>query len=284
MENASKALLIAAGIFFAVLILSLLVGFYNEISSYYSQKHEATMIEQTTKFNAKFENYHRNNIRGSDLISLMNRIIDYNATESYFEETNYERIRVKITLGSEDIRDQFRSGYEEESSRNKYLLQTITNVNVTGDVWSNDKKLIEITNTPIDMCQMASTSSAGLTMITDTKLQQLASKIHNIFVEDEDDLDYTDDRLYRAHILEDLLGEGIINVDPTTGKLIDSTSRNRLQTIKEITSQYYQYMQFKRAKFDCTEVKYDTETNRIVEMNFKLQTKIENGKEIPIMD
>lgn len=278
MENASKALLIAAGMFFAILIVSLLVVFYNQISSYYSQKHEATMIEQSTKFNARFENFNRDNIRGSDLISLMNKIIDYNATESYFEGTGYERIRVTITLGNEDVLEGFKSGYE--GKRNQYLMSSVI-TNTTGDNWESDKKLIAITNTPSDMCQEA--SNASLTMITDKKLQLLALKIYNIFVTDERKLEYADDRLYRAYVLENLLGKGIIEVDEVTG-IAKGDSADKIEKIKEITIQYYQYMQFKRAKFDCTDVMYDTETNRIVEMNFRLQTKTENGKKIPVMD
>lgn len=267
MENVSKALLMAAGLFIAILIISVLIVFYNNISSYYAQKHDATMIIQTTKFNAQFEKYHRNDIRGSDLISLMNRVINYNATESYFEETDYERIKVTITLGGNDILEQFSSGYGNESSKNKYLLKTITNTD--GDDWESDKKLVAITNTPTDMCQMA--SGVDLTMITDTKLQQLASKIFNIFV-DENATDAVEDRFYRAHILEDLLGKNVIKIDSNTGKT-KPESQEKLKVIKEITSQYHQYMQFKRAKFDCTEVKYDPDTNRIIEMKFKLQIK-----------
>lgn len=263
----------------AILIISLLVVFYNDISAFYTQKHEEALIEQTTKFNAQFEKYHRNNIRGNDLISVMNKIINYNATEVYMEGTNYQRIKVTITLGGNDILDEFRSGYEEKSSKNEYLLESITNT--AGNNWESDKKLIAITNTTNDMCQKA--SSKGLTMVTDTKLQQLASKIHNIFVEDENSSAYADDRLYRAHILEDLLGKDVIKIDSNTGKT-KAESEDKLKVIKEITSQYYQYMQFKRAKFDCTEVKYDPSTKRIVEMNFKLQTKVIDGKQTPIFD
>ena len=285
MENASKALLIAAGMFFAILIVSLLVVLYNNISSYYIQKHETTIIEQTQKFNAKFENYHRNNIRGSDLISLMNRIIDYNATESYFDGNNYERIKVKITLGNNSILNQFKYKTDYETSKNKFLLENITNVNATGDNWQNDKKLIAITNTSSEMCKLAQNN--GINNITDTKLQQLASKISNIFVDEEDNSQMTIyNRLYRVEMLEKLLGKDIIKVNEDTGKIknTDTVSKNKLAIIKEIASQYYQYMQFKRAYFDCTEVKYDIETNRVVEMNFKLQTKILNGVQTVVFD
>lgn len=98
MENAAKGLLIAAGMFIAVLLMSLLIMLYNNVSEYYALQHEYKEVEQVQEFNAKFDNYNRNDIRGSDLISLMNRVIDYNSTQSYFEEMGYGRIKVTITL------------------------------------------------------------------------------------------------------------------------------------------------------------------------------------------
>ena len=289
MENLSKALLIAAGIFIAILIISVLVVVYNNFSSYYASKHDAAMIEQTAKFNAQFEKYHKNGIRGSDLISCMNKIINYNATESYFEDTNYERIKVKITLAQpsneNDILGQFRYSTDKETGRNEFLLRVITNESALGNDWENDKKLIEITNTPSAACELA--KSNGLTNISDTKLQQLASKISDIFVDEDDNSKMAIyNRIYRAELLEDLLGKDIIKVAQETGKIrnSDTVSKNRLQTIKQVTSQYYQYMQFKRARFDCTKITYDPDTDRIIEMEFKLQTKTENGVETPVFD
>lgn len=47
----------------------------------------------------------------------------------------------------------------------------------------------------------------------------------------------------------------------------------KIEAIKEIASKYYQYTQFKRAYFKCTEMKHDSGTGRVVEMNFEVQTK-----------
>ena len=46
MENVTKALLIAAGILFAVLILSLLAMFGGQLSGYYAEQHNSKIIEQ----------------------------------------------------------------------------------------------------------------------------------------------------------------------------------------------------------------------------------------------
>lgn len=100
MENATKALLISAGIMLAVMIVSLMLVIYNQISSYYAAQHEEKEIEQLKDFNEIFENYHRDQIRGSDMLSLMNRIINYNERQAYEENKQYPRMRVTIELGS----------------------------------------------------------------------------------------------------------------------------------------------------------------------------------------
>lgn len=264
MENASKALLIAAGIFLILLILSLVVLTYNRISSFYQQKHEATVIEQAREFNDKFEGFHRNDIRGTELLSLMNRVIDYNSTQSYFEDKDYERIKVTITLGGNDILERFNGG---GTGGNKYLTSEITNVSAVGDNWSNDKNLVAITNTPSELCEKA--KEYKIDNMTDTKLQLLASNLSNIMADDS-----ADDRIYRANKLQNILGIEL-SID-ANGKSENEDTKKIIKGAKELASQYYQYMQFKRAYFDCTEVKYDEDTGRVVEMNFKLQIK--NGE------
>lgn len=270
MENASKALLIAAGVFLAILILSALVVFYNQVSSFYTAEHEATVIEQAKEFNAKFENYHRNNIRGSDLISLMNRVIDYNSTQSYFEGTNYERIRVNIHIGAENVNEfKYSSSY---GTQLKYITADITNTIGSGDNWANDRALVAITATSTDLIAEAEASGFD---ITDTQLQQLQSKISNIIIDENSvDMYSIQNRYYRANILEDLLG-WTIDADKETWKS-KGTTITKMNLIKDIANRYYQYTQFKRAVFDCVEMLYDEQTNRVVEMNFELQTK--NGE------
>jgi len=282
MENAVKALLIAAGMFIAVLLISLIAIFYNNVTGYYASQHENKQLEQVTEFNAKFENYNRKNVRGSDLISLMNRVIDYNASESYGDDKSYEKIKVTITLGGEDIRSQFKYETNDPTSVNKYLnAETITNTKNNGDKWQNDRDLIAITNTSIDLSD--DLQSYDISNITDTQLQQLSTGIVDIMAH-EDRMTSSDafNRFKRAQIIEDVLGikvyttadENIpasckIKIDKDSGKTLKG--QGIIEDIKNMVSQYYQYMQFKRAYFDCEETIYDTRTNRIVEIKFKLQ-------------
>lgn len=280
MENASKALLMAAGMFLAVLIISLLVALYNQISDYYNQQHEFTVMEQAQEFNAKFEAYNKDNLIGIDLLSFMNMVIDYNTNQSYQDGTNYERIKVTITLGNEDILEQFKgeSSKYSTTSVNKYLTSTITNTTGTGNDWQNDKNLIAIANTPNDLIEDA--KNYYINDLTEAKLQKLSAEIDNIIVSETGTTAYDEYcRLKRASILQKILGLNIgssndcdIKVDNETGKTLKDPN-NTIEGIKNITSQYHQYNQFKKAYFDCTEMKYDTDTNRVVEVNFKLQVK-----------
>ena len=116
MENISKALLIAAGMLIVMMLLTLVIIGYNKISFYYELQHESIIVEQLDKFNKQFQNYSGKVIRGNELISLMNKIIDYNTSQSYQEGIEYKPIKVKIHIGSEHI-DELR--YEIDGNRCK---------------------------------------------------------------------------------------------------------------------------------------------------------------------
>ena len=77
MENATKALIIAAGMLLAIMILSLLTISYNNLTDYLNQDEKIKEVEQITRFNSQFENYNRKDVRGSDILSLVSKIKDY---------------------------------------------------------------------------------------------------------------------------------------------------------------------------------------------------------------
>lgn len=279
MENATKALLIAAGMLFAVMIVSLVVVGYNQISAYYKQEEELLATEQLDKFNKQFQNYYgRDDIRGNELISLMNKIIDYNARQSYQVGTNYERIKVTITIGDESIVRQFMYG---DTSGTPIISNVITNTSGSGSNYDKDKKLVEITNIPATLIQKA--ADVGITL-TDTQLQKLTMEISNILVDDTTvGNQQNENRRIRAISLRNILkltvskksGSDVVLDDNYITTNVDG--KEKIKTIKEIVNEYYQYTYFKRAYFKCTELKHNTETGRVNEMNFEVQTKEQNG-------
>lgn len=298
MENISKALLIAAGILVSVMLLSMLMITYNKISTYYQQKHEFAINEQVEKFNNEFERYNRQNIRGNDLISLMNKVIDYNASQVYNESIGSERILVEINMAPEgkdvgEVIKQFKLPTEGKISvENSTIIDLDEDgkiTNIGGEKYISDKELIKITGTPNELINKAKEikkyndeGNLESLNITDTELQKLSSDIENIVLTDSDERneDAYSKHFLRARLLKYILGLSVgdgedfdIKIDNETGIIDDSYSYDKIMKVKEIACQYFQYTQFKRACFQCTKVKYDLKTKRIVEMNFEVQLR-----------
>lgn len=78
MENASKALIMGAGMIIAVLIITLAVSVYRSISENYRTGDDVEIVEQITAFNKEYESYNRKLLRGTDIITLCNKAIDNN--------------------------------------------------------------------------------------------------------------------------------------------------------------------------------------------------------------
>lgn len=79
MENTSKALIMAGGMLMAILILSVAIAGYNQIRNSSQVDQESLTAEQIAEFNSQFEAYNRENLTGIELVSLLNKIKDYNA-------------------------------------------------------------------------------------------------------------------------------------------------------------------------------------------------------------
>lgn len=89
MENASKALLIGAEMLIALLVLSALVMMFNSLGLFQSTSNKSKASEQIAKFNIEFEAYNREDVLGIELVSLCNKINDYNAK---YQEDGYTKI------------------------------------------------------------------------------------------------------------------------------------------------------------------------------------------------
>ena len=73
MENASKALLIAAGTLIGIMLIGFLVIFYNHLKGLPEQQSKAELQKQISAFNAEYEAYNKKIMYGTDLISVLNK-------------------------------------------------------------------------------------------------------------------------------------------------------------------------------------------------------------------
>lgn len=103
MENANRALMMAASVFIAILLISALVLFFNNLSELQAQKERIKETDQAVEFNKQFDSYERN-VYGSDLLSIANKVADYNKTES--EDNGYQKVELIIHV-NKDINSEF---------------------------------------------------------------------------------------------------------------------------------------------------------------------------------
>ncbi len=129
MENASKALIMAGGILIALLVLGALLLMFNELSAYQRSNSDIEKDSQLSAFNYQFTQFARRDLDGVDLISLSNKVVDYNSRTSGYGEINYnEKITINITLTS-----NFQTKFGDTLS--KFYIGNYTVNSVTDDFY-----------------------------------------------------------------------------------------------------------------------------------------------------
>lgn len=106
MENASKALIMAAGVLIGVLILSLAAFLFLDFGATSESVYSQMESQQLTQYNAQYTVYSgRNDITVYELISLANLAKENN--EYYKDYTDYEdAYKVQVSLpGTPDLQD-----------------------------------------------------------------------------------------------------------------------------------------------------------------------------------
>lgn len=119
MENASKALLIAGGIFLALLIVSVMMYMSNSITEIGEAQENRRAAEQLAAFNAEYEAYNKKLMYGTDIITVINK-----AKED----------KVNIKIGNTVITET--TSLDNTIKNNIYACKEIKYDNVTGKVTS----------------------------------------------------------------------------------------------------------------------------------------------------
>ncbi len=238
MENASKALLIAAGVLMLIIVLSALVLMMSNLTDYQEQSYKATADAQTTEFNNQYITYARDDVRGNDMVSLMNRIVDYNAR---YESSGYTTMHIKVYMKGNNTKLAYdgtnrlvtKSEYDETTIKEIVGEPTLNGSTTTGKIRTIEQKYEQ------------------------KYANQLASEISNI-----------------EAILNDRgLSTSQKNTEFDKEKWLpkSASSYGGIDTIYQDALVYYEYVQFKRAYFDCKKdsTKYDEDTGRIIYMEFE---------------
>ena len=267
MENASKAVLISAGVLFVMLILALLIYAWGLFSKYYGSKDEFKDIKDVSKFNEQFIQYERDDVSGYELVSLANKVADYNF--KYSNDTDarnsegYNPITLIINF------DGHRGMFTYDGGSN--LLFT-TNIITTGDpTRSGSRNLVGQILNEVDMIEGIYGSSevaAKLAKGMDNIIREKVAK--NMFIGEE---------------FDDLNNEDKEKVEQTCIANYNKIAKDNITTYPELQTklgeratriyEYYEYYQFKRGIYNCWNVQYDNLTNRVSSMTFTFTGEIE---------
>lgn len=258
MENASKALLISAGILIVMLVVTLLIFGWKSYSDYFLKKQELENIDNLAKFNEQFESYERDDVMGYELLSLANKVADYN--ERYSNDPNanndqkYTPIKVDINIDS-TTREKMR--YDQ-----KNRLFT-TNIYEQSSTKNQIKDIIEKASAFEDKFDKRDTAA------------KVAKNIRT-FVKEEVE-DYYRDTLKLSE--KDIEAKIVGDYNAITGKNFSSYSQVQgdIGNNGEKIYAYYEYYQFKRMKFKCenSKIAYDNVSGRISYMEFTATGEIE---------
>ena len=210
------------------------------------------------------------------MISVLNRVIDYNALEA--GEYGYDPVLVEINFNNRTELDSVIKFNTSSTEEKNFLDECFQNKNKTIIKNSKDKddNLKKISQKGTTILSKYSQDDANyIPRLTDTKLQKLSAEISNI-VQEQDNSSWLDgydgDRkaVYnrtRAKKLTSILGY-TVEEDGTCAV----NKKNILNAVKKATVEYYQFTQFKRIMFKCTSIEYSQDTGRINKMSFEVKT------------
>lgn len=119
MENASKALLMAAGVLIGVLILSLAVFLFINFGQQAEQIHGEITANQLTQFNAQFNLYEgRSDVTIYQIVTIANLAYENNQKET--DET----YKVKVFLGVKELTKE-KPDYKELIKNNNNEIEIV---------------------------------------------------------------------------------------------------------------------------------------------------------------
>lgn len=237
----------------AILLISLLVYAWGLFSEYQNAQNELANIEDTAKFNEQFTNYDRKNVLGYEILSLVNQVIDYNTRESKdAQATGNDKYRpITISINLNDGAEAF----TKDGTIRLFTANTYIQNNTVNSLASIISKATTIEN------RYGGSDSAT----------RIAKSIDSIFLT-QAQLNYNNN----LGMSEEESWSGAIKKFNSYSTNLTVSTKDALLAQKEDTYTYYEYMQFKRAKFDSasSELQYDETTGRVVKMVFNFTGNI----------
>lgn len=267
MENAAKALEIAAGVLLAVMIMSLIAFFMQQLGVWPKEQEKQETAEQLAKFNQEYTVYQKKGMYGVDVISCLNKAKSnnekYAETKGFFTGTKYETERednnyyidVYVNLNS-NLKESLEIYYLNSEGRRVQSFDTAMSTGVT-----MKDALFKFTSNYTDFKETDELKVRAEPELTDSSKYMVADGgSHSFEIEGTSKKYYSlrgDERL--ADILN-FSGENMKQIVTNTNK---ETYNVWLQAVWS-TALY----DFKTKRFKCDYIGYSSVTGRVNKIYF----------------
>lgn len=272
MENATKALLIAGGMLLVMLVVGLILFAWGKFSEFYSSQDELLDTADLAKFNLQFTNYENRNVHGYELISLANKVADYNFRYSNATDARNDHKYSAITM-----RIHFPNEYKgsSKSVENQIWYNNEYNVHLFNDgaTYTQSQSINQIVG------QIVNAATGIESYYRDSSIaSKLAKSISSLIVTREQ-VSYT----ARVNQITEVKAREILEKEALAAynSIVKNSTQNSYNAMVQILfntyniRQYYEYYQFKKAIFTCTGITYDSVTDRVSTIDFEFTGKIE---------
>lgn len=242
MENASKALLMAAGILISIIIIGLVVIMFSNLRQSQSETELEKEIMQITKYNQKFEQFNRTILYGSDIVSIINLAEDYNKVQAR-EDIGYTPITININIKTPISLVQS----SDDKNYKRYIIRSgkhVISKNSSGDNIKTTMKLIDNEIQKIENTY----NQKGKAIDTLIKLKQKYDSEIQTYK-------YTTNRQTEAQKLEEQYKK---ELQPYGGK--DAVEKD----IRRYTALNTTITDFRTKYFTCTNTQYDNSGRMIL--------------------
>lgn len=131
MENSTKAILITAGVFFALITLSLVTLMLRNIQTISESEDSRAETRELQEWNSQWEAYNKEIMYGSDVITVVNKAAQVNNENA---STNYQ-ITIKIIKeNGTNVADRETKAYLEQNKLTIFRCTEISYNSETGRV------------------------------------------------------------------------------------------------------------------------------------------------------
>lgn len=291
MENAVKALEMAAGVMLGVILMALVAYFFTNISSWPENEEDIMSREQLAKFNLEYDVYNKSKMYGVDVISCLNKVVSNNekyaqggaflggnaSLGDYKQRENYWiNVKLKLKTGT-TLKENLKMYYCTADNKEK---ERLSEEKINGNTVR-----VPINSTGLEKLNEA-ISKVGENNYTEFKSDTTIEK--SIYGQD---VNVFDEKAWiidgYINLIYKMPDGNVSDMNPDLQKLLNSIqtlssangSANLTYTVKNTTQKDYRkwttiiwetvLYDLKNRKFTCKDVTINTTTGRVNEIIFE---------------